>query len=212
MTDKISPEDFQRIYKVIEEKGGMILAIVFIIILFGMLFLSLWVGQISKNTGVNTTDLESRLINLEEEFQLADEVSTEFLTDTGAQLQFLDKEIKKLWDLSNKRNKVNISKIFVELDVLKKQNQELNKTIKALKDDFKELNSELDSLEGITNKLNVESEEYKSLALQINTLQRRLLLLDETIEAFDNYRKQTNQSILDIQASLNNPQNNISQP
>ena len=212
MTDKISPEDFQRIYKVIEEKGGMILAIVFIIILFGMLFLSLWVGQISKNTGVNTTDLESRLINLEEEFQLADEVSTEFLTDTGAQLQFLDKEIKKLWDLSNKRNKVNISKIFVELDGLKKQNQELNKTIKGLKDDFKELSSELDSLEGITNKLNVESEEYKALALQINTLQRRLLLLDETIEAFDNYRKQTNQSILDIQASLNNSQNTISQP
>ena len=212
MTDKISPEDFQRIYKVIEEKGGMILAIVFIIILFGMLFLSLWVGQISKNTGVNTTDLESRLISLEEEFQLADEVSTEFLTDTGAQLQFLDKEIKKLWDLSNKRNKVNISKIFVELDGLKKQNQELNKTIKGLKDDFKELSTELDSLEGITNKLNVESEEYKALALQINTLQRRLLLLDETIEAFDNYRKQTNQSILDIQASLNNSQNIISQP
>ena len=212
MTDKISPEDFQRIYKVIEEKGGMILAIVFIIILFGMLFLSLWVGQISKNTGVNTTDLESRLINLEEEFQLADEVSTEFLTDTGAQLRFLDKEIKKLWDLSNKRNKVNISKIFVELDGLKKQNQELNKTIKGLKDDFKVLSSELDSLEGITNKLNVESEEYKALALQINTLQRRLLLLDETIEAFDNYRKQTNQSILDIQTSLNNSQNIISQP
>ena len=212
MTDKISPIDLQRIYKVTEEKGGMILAIVFIIILFGMLFLSLWVGQISKNTGVNTTDLESRLINLEEEFQLADEVSTEFLTDTGAQLQFLDKEIKKLWDLSNKRNKVNISKIFAELDGLKKQNQELNKTIKGLKDDFKELSSELDSLEGITNKLNVESEEYKALALQINTLQRRLLLLDETIEAFDNYRKQTNQSILDIQASLNNSQNIISQP
>jgi len=212
MTDKISTEDFQRIYKVIEEKGGMVLAIVFIIILFGMLFLSLWVGQISKNTGVNTTDLESRLINLEEEFQLADEVSTGFLTDTGAQLQFLDKEIKKLWDLSNKRNKVNISKIFVELDGLKKQNQELNKTIKGLKDDFRELSSELDSLEGITNKLNVESEEYKALALQINTLQRRLLLLDETIEAFDNYRKQTNQSILDIQASLNNSQNIITQP
>ena len=212
MTDKISPEDFQRIYTVIEEKGGMILAIVFIIILFGMLFLSLWVGQISKNTGVNTTDLESRLINLEEEFQLADEVSTEFLTDTGAQLQFLDKEIKKLWDLSNKRNKVNISKIFAELDGLKKQNQELNKTIKGLKDDFKELSSKLDRLEGITNRLNVESEEYKALALQINTLQRRLLLLDETIEAFDNYRKQTNQSILDIQASLNNSQNTISQP
>ena len=95
MTDKISPEDFQRIYKVVEEKGGIVLAIVFVALLFGILFLSLWVGQISKNTGVNTTDLESRLIQLEEEFQLADEVSTEFLTDTGAQLQFLDKEISE---------------------------------------------------------------------------------------------------------------------
>ena len=27
MTDKISPEDFQRIYKVVEEKGGIVLAI-----------------------------------------------------------------------------------------------------------------------------------------------------------------------------------------
>ena len=122
MTEKISPEDFQRIYKVVEEKGGIVLALVFVAILFGILFLSLWVGQISKNTGVNTTDLESRLIQLEEEFKLADEVSTEFLTDTGAQLQFLDKEIKKLWDLSNKRNKINIQKIFSELEEIKKQN------------------------------------------------------------------------------------------
>ena len=50
MTDKISPEDFQRIYKVVEEKGGIVLAIVFVALLFGILFLSLWVGQISKNT------------------------------------------------------------------------------------------------------------------------------------------------------------------
>ena len=101
--------------------------------MFGILFLSLWVGQISKNTGVNTTDLESRLIQLEEEFQLADEVSTEFLTDTGAQLQFLDKEIKKLWDLSNKRNKVNIQKIFTELDAIKKQDRAVTQSLNQLR-------------------------------------------------------------------------------
>ena len=37
MTDKISPEDFQRIYKVVEEKGGIVLAIVFVVLLFGIL-------------------------------------------------------------------------------------------------------------------------------------------------------------------------------
>ena len=207
MTDKISPEDFQRIYKVVEEKGGIVLAIVFVALLFGILFLSLWVGQISKNTGVNTTDLESRLIQLEEEFQLADEVSTEFLTDTGAQLQFLDKEIKKLWDLSNKRNKVNIQKIFTELEAIKKQNRVVTQSLKQLKASSVNANKELKELNDIIRRLNVESEEFKAIAQQINALQRRMLVMDETIQAFDNFRRQTNQSIVDIQTLINESKN-----
>ena len=203
MTEKISPEDFQRIYKVVEEKGGVVLALVFVVILFGILFLSLWVGQISKNTGVNTSDLESRLIQLEEEFELADEVSTEFLTDTGAQLQFLDKEIKKLWDLSNKRNKVNIQKIFKELEEIKKQNMAVTNNLNQLKASSNNASKELKNLNDIIKRLNIESEEFKAIAQQIDALQRRMLVLDETIQAFDNFRKQTNQSIVDIQTLIN---------
>ena len=207
MTDKISPEDFQRIYKVVEDKGGIVLAIVFVALLFGILFLSLWVGQISKNTGVNTTDLESRLIQLEEEFQLADEVSTEFLTDTGAQLQFLDKEIKKLWDLSNKRNKVNIQKIFTELDAIKKQDRAVTQSLNQLRASSVNASKELKELNDIIRRLNVESEEFKAIAQQINALQRRILVMDETIQAFDNFRRQTNQSIVDIQTLINESKN-----
>ena len=207
MTEKISPEDFQRIYKVVEDKGGIVLAIVFVALLFGILFLSLWVGQISKNTGVNTTDLESRLIQLEEEFQLADEVSTEFLTDTGAQLQFLDKEIKKLWDLSNKRNKVNIQKIFTELDAIKKQNNAVTQSLNQLRASSVNASKELKELNDIIRRLNVESEEFKAIAQQINALQRRMLVMDETIQAFDNFRRQTNQSIVDIQTLINESKN-----
>ena len=207
MTDKISTEDFQRIYKVVEDKGGIVLAIVFVALLFGILFLSLWVGQISKNTGVNTTDLESRLIQLEEEFQLADEVSTEFLTDTGAQLQFLDKEIKKLWDLSNKRNKVNIQKIFTELEAIEKQNRAVTQSLNQLKASSSKANKELKELNDIIRRLNVESEEFKAIAQQINALQRRMLVMDETIQAFDNFRRQTNQSIVDIQTLINESKN-----
>ncbi|MFL2726651.1 MAG: hypothetical protein ACJ0FV_01265 [Gammaproteobacteria bacterium] len=211
MTEKISPEDFQRIYKVVEEKGGIVLALVFVAILFGILFLSLWVGQISKNTGVNTTDLESRLIQLEGEFELADEVSTEFLTDTGAQLQFLDKEIKKLWDLSNKRNKVNIQKIFKELEEIKKQNTAVTKNLNQLKASSNNASKELKNLNDIIKRLNIESEEFKAIAQQIDALQRRMLVLDETIQAFDNFRKQTNQSIVDIQTLINESNNGAQQ-
>ena len=33
------------------------------------------------------------------------------MTDITSSIQFLDKEVRKLWDLSNKRNKVNIQKL-----------------------------------------------------------------------------------------------------
>jgi chromosome segregation ATPase len=211
MTEKISSEDFQRIYKVVEEKGGIVIALVFVAILFGILFLSLWVGQISKNTGVNTTDLESRLIQLEEGFELADEVSTEFLTDTGAQLQFLDKEIKKLWDLSNKRNKINIQKIFSELEEIKKQNMAVTRNLNQLKASSSNASKELKNLSDIIKRLNIESEEFKAIAQQIDALQRRMLVLDETIQAFDNFRKQTNQSIVDIQTLINESNNSAQQ-
>lgn len=211
MTEKISPEDFQRIFKVVEEKGGIFLAIVFVALLFGILFLSLWVGQISKNTGVNTTDLESRLLQLEGEFKLADEVSTEFLTDTGAQLQFLDKEIKKLWDLSNKRNKVNIQKIFTDLEEIKKQNTAISRNLNQLKASSNNASKELKNLNIIIKRLNIDSEEFKAIAQQIDVLQRKMLVLDETIQAFDNFRKQTNQSIVDIQTLINESNNSAQQ-
>ena len=138
---------------------------------------------------------------------MADEVSTEFLTDTGAQLQFLDKEIKKLWDLSNKRNKVNIQKIFTELEAIKKQNRLVTQSLNQLKASSVNTNKELKELNDIIRRLNVESEEFKAIAQQINALQRRMLVMDETIQAFDNFRRQTNQSIVDIQTLINETKN-----
>ena len=138
---------------------------------------------------------------------MADEVSTEFLTDTGAQLQFLDKEIKKLWDLSNKRNKVNIQKIFTELEAIKKQNSVVTQSLNQLKASSVNASKELKELNNIIRRLNVESEDFKAIAQQINALQRRMLVMDETIQAFDNFRRQTNQSIVDIQTLINESKN-----
>ena len=206
MTEKISPEDFQRIYKVVEEKGGIVLALVFVAILFGILFLSLWVGQISKNTGVNTSDLESRLIQLEEEFELADEVSTEFLTDTGAQLQFLDKEIKKLWDLSNKRNKVNIQK-------LTEQTIKIEELLKSLEDDVSSNQSTLINMRDVIDQnisniqeLGVSADDLSIIRLNLSSIDTQLMLLDDTVQALNSYKNQLNQTILEIQTQINTTQ------
>ena len=88
--------------------SGLFLGVVFVLLLCGILALSLWVSELSRASSSTDKLVESRLAILEEQLQLADSTSTEFLSDINTQLQFLDKEIRKLWDLSNKRNKVNI--------------------------------------------------------------------------------------------------------
>ena len=98
-----------------KNSSGLFLGVVFVLLLCGILALSIWVSELSR-ASANTDELvESRLAILEEQLQLADSTSTDFLSDINTQLQFLDKEIKKLWDLSNKRNKVNISNLTQDM-------------------------------------------------------------------------------------------------
>ena len=94
-----------------KSSSGLFLGVVFVLLLIGILALSLWVSELSNASNTVNSEVESRLAILEEQLQLADSTSTEFLSDINSQLQFLDKEIRKLWDLSNKRNKVNIAKL-----------------------------------------------------------------------------------------------------
>ena len=52
------------------------------------------------------------------QLKLVDEINNDSLTGISANIQFLDKEIRKLWDLSNKRNKVNIAALQKNQDSL----------------------------------------------------------------------------------------------
>ena len=98
-----------------KSSSGLFLGVVFVLLLIGILALSLWVSELSKSSNNINSKVESRLSILEEQLQLADSTSTESLSDINSQLQFLDKEIRKLWDLSNKRNKVNIEKLTQDI-------------------------------------------------------------------------------------------------
>ena len=98
-----------------KNSSGLFLGVVFVLLLCGILALSLWVSEMSRSSNQINELVESRLAILEEQLQLADSTSTEFLSDINTQLQFLDKEIRKLWDLSNKRNKANISKLTLDM-------------------------------------------------------------------------------------------------
>lgn len=185
-----------------KNSSGLFLGVVFVLLLCGILALSLWVSEISRSSNEINDLVESRLSILEEQLQLADSTSTEFLSDINTQLQFLDKEIRKLWDLSNKRNKVNISKLTLDLN---KQSNLLKSIAATQTNDQKNIQdivSQLERLGQAAKNLSQLSEKNSVMESKLIELNKSLLLLEETVQAFDTYRKQNNELMQELQLEI----------
>jgi hypothetical protein len=193
-----------------KNSSGLFLGVVFVLLLIGILALSLWVSELSKATNDNSTKVESRLSILEEQLQLADSTSTESLSDINSQLQFLDKEIRKLWDLSNKRNKVNIEKLTQDVSkhsialkemAITQTNDQAN--INAVDKESQKLAIRIDEL-SLANKKNLDVQN------KIAELNKSMLLLEETIQAFDAYRRQNNEMLQEMQLKISSMESQTS--
>ena len=182
--------------------SGLFIGIVFVLLLVGILGLFLWVSELSKATNNSSSNIETRVQVLEEQLKLADSTSTEFLSDINSQLQFLDKEIRKLWDLSNKRNKVNISNLTKKVDQHENSLREISatqtndqKNIKLIADEFKDIKN-------LFKELTKTIQSNDEILSKINQLNNNILLLEESIQAYDLYRIQTNETLQEIQLQL----------
>ena len=164
-------------------------------------------SEISKSSKKVNSKFESRLTILEEQLQLADSTSTEFLTDINSQLQFLDKEIRKLWDLSNKRNKVNISKLTKEIDKHSSSLKEIALTQTNDQKNIINIKNQSQKLLDSVGELTQLSQDNLEVQNKIDELSKSFLLLEETVQAFDAYRSKNNEMLHEIQleiSSINN--------
>ena len=193
-----------------KSSSGLFLGVVFVLLLIGILALSLWVSELSKSSNNINSKVESRLSILEEQLQLADSTSTESLSDINSQLQFLDKEIRKLWYLSNKRNKVNIEKLTQDVSkhsialkemAITQTNDQAN--INAVDKESQKLAIRIDEL-SLANKKNLDVQN------KIAELNKSMLLLEETIQAFDAYRRQNNEMLQEMQLKISSMESQTS--
>ena len=89
-------------------RGGLLVGFIYVAAFMSILFLAIWQTFESESNKSSMVLVDERLSLIEEQINIVDETSNDSMTDISASIQFLDKEIRKLWDLSNKRNKVNI--------------------------------------------------------------------------------------------------------
>jgi uncharacterized protein YoxC len=187
-----------------QNSHGLFLGIVFVLLLVGILGLTIWVSELSKSSAKVNETLDLRLQILEEQLQLADSTSTEFLSDVNSQLQFLDKEIRKLWDLSNKRNKVNISKLT---STSKKHSEALKEMALTQTNDQKNINAiknQSTQLKILIDEISSSAKENKAVLNKVAELNKSILFLEETVQAFDAYRKQNNELLQEMQLQMSN--------
>ena len=167
-----------------------------------ILLLAIWQTFESESNKTTNALIDERLSLIEEQINLADETNNDSITDISSSIQFLDKEVRKLWDLSNKRNKVNIQKLTKQNSEIEKLLLTLEKDIKKSKDNINQIKETVDSNITQLDELKLTKDEIVSIQLNLNNANTQLILLEDSVQALNNYKNQINQAILEIQTDI----------
>ena len=195
MNKDIRPDKTSPAYLKKTKSGGLFVGFLYVLLFMSILGLGIWQSFQSSYTDAKIKTNEDRLAIIEEQMNIADEVNNDSLTDISSSIQFLDKEVRKLWDLSNKRNKVNISKLLASTAEIEASITQINESLDKYKTDLSSNTKKINKLEPSLININ-------DIQLTLKTIETQLILVDDSVQALNNYKKQLNQSILEIQTEI----------
>ena len=192
-----------------KNSGGLFVGFLYVLVFMSILALGIWQNFETNAKKKSLESIYQRLGVIEEQINIADEVNNDSLTDISASIQFLDKEVRKLWDLSNKRNKVNITKLIDTTN-------SINNSIKTIELSLKEASDRIKSNKLIISKtsqdlinLSENNSQIKGLDTAIRSLETQMILMDDSVRALNNYRTQLNQTISEIQTQIYSESQNV---
>ena len=195
MNKDIRPDKTSPAYLKKTKSGGLFVGFLYVLLFMSILGLGIWQSFESSYTDAKIKTNEDRLAIIEEQMNIADEINNDSLTDISSSIQFLDKEVRKLWDLSNKRNKVNISKLLASTAEIEASITQINESLDKYKTDLSSNTKKINKLEPSLSNIN-------DIQLTLKTIETQLILVDDSVQALNNYKKQLNQSILEIQTEI----------
>ena len=195
MNKDIRPDKTSPAYLKKTKSGGLFVGFLYVLLFMSILGLGIWQSFESSYTDTKIKTNEDRLAIIEEQMNIADEVNNDSLTDISSSIQFLDKEVRKLWDLSNKRNKVNISKLLASTAEIEASITKINESLDVYKISLSSNTKKIQDLE-------LSLDDIEDMQLTLKTIETQLILVDDSVQALNNYKKQLNQSILEIQTEL----------
>ena len=136
MNKDIRPDKSSPAYLKKTKSGGLLAGFLYVLLFMSILGLGIWQSFESSYTESKIKTNEDRLAIIEEQMNIADEINNDSMSDISSSIQFLDKEVRKLWDLSNKRNKVNISKLLASTSELEAAISGINESLDRYRSDL----------------------------------------------------------------------------
>ena len=116
----------------------------------------------------NLVKINNRLITLEENVQTSSDSSEENIETLLADLKIINREIRKLWDLSNKKNKKDIS-------VLSEQNKVISDEIFEVQNSSASNTESLEEIDVSLKNIKARLAKLSSFELNSNTFAERLV-------------------------------------
>ena len=188
-------------------EGGLLIGFIYVLTFLSILFLIIWQTFESESNKASEQLINERLMLIEDQLSIVDETNNDSLTDISSSIQFLDKEIRKLWDLSNKRNKVNIQNLTSQTaeiqSLLSKIEEDINSNQKKLTSIEQSLKTNIEKIRD----LELTADELAAYRLNLSNIDTQLILLEDSVQALNNYKNQLNQAILEIQTEITIIQN-----
>jgi prefoldin subunit 5 len=192
-------------------RGGLLVGFIYVAAFMSILFLAIWQTFESESNKSSMVLVDERLSLIEEQINIVDETSNDSMTDISASIQFLDKEIRKLWDLSNKRNKVNIQELTKQIADIDKLLIQFQQDLKINQTNLTNMKQNIDLNVSKIDELGASAEDAEMLRMNLNNVNTQLILLDDSIQALNNYKNQLNQVILEIQTEISGIQGALMQ-
>ena len=165
-----------------------------VIVLIFVLFISFMLFRTSSQQD-NLINMNSRLIELEQTVQKSvqsSEVTVESLADD---LKDANREIRKLWDLSNKGNKKRITVLEDKFESIEDSINEIltqSQDIRLISKEFAKSISDIKSRVARLDSSSLSSSDYEI----------RIKELEEATKSMDSFRRQTNQSLIKLRKDL----------
>ena len=190
--------------------GFLFSSLVLILNSIGLIILFLWFFNTSGNQQQAGQNFVERISVLEESLAQKDQQINILSEEVEADLKFVNKEIRKLWDLSNKRNRKNISENLNSIESLNERIESIDKKDEVLSAQQRALTLELARIKNIQDNINSQLDNFDESAPN-ETASDKLADIQESIDSFNAYRVQVNQSLLNLREQLNNLELALSQ-